>query len=130
VNGLDWKLREGYVRDLYPLTFPSALGLELAGVVTEAGAGVTRHEARAARPTHLHDPRVGVARDAQQHVGVIGQERPGPRRRPVVVTRGSRAVAFQPAAVALTVSTVAVAAGALLLTVKPYGAAAICVASA
>jgi len=41
VNGLDWKMREGYVRDAYPLTFPSALGLEFAGVVAEAGAGVT-----------------------------------------------------------------------------------------
>jgi NADPH:quinone reductase-like Zn-dependent oxidoreductase len=42
VNGLDWKLREGYVRDVYPLTFPSALGLELAGEVAAVGAGVTR----------------------------------------------------------------------------------------
>jgi NADPH:quinone reductase-like Zn-dependent oxidoreductase/quercetin dioxygenase-like cupin family protein len=42
VNGLDWKMREGYVRDAYPLTFPSALGLELAGEVVEVGAGVTR----------------------------------------------------------------------------------------
>ena len=42
VNGLDWKIREGYVRDAYPLTFPSTLGLELAGEVVEVGAGVTR----------------------------------------------------------------------------------------
>jgi NADPH:quinone reductase-like Zn-dependent oxidoreductase/quercetin dioxygenase-like cupin family protein len=42
VNGLDWKMREGYVRDAYPLTFPSALGLELAGEVAAVGAGVTR----------------------------------------------------------------------------------------
>jgi NADPH:quinone reductase-like Zn-dependent oxidoreductase len=27
VNGLDWKIREGYVRDAYPLAFPSPLGL-------------------------------------------------------------------------------------------------------
>jgi N-ethylmaleimide reductase len=45
VNGLDWKMREGYVRDVYPLTFPTALGLELAGEVAAVGAGVTRFRA-------------------------------------------------------------------------------------
>jgi NADPH:quinone reductase-like Zn-dependent oxidoreductase/quercetin dioxygenase-like cupin family protein len=45
VNGLDWKIREGYVRDAYPLAFPSPLGLELAGAVVETGAGVTRFHA-------------------------------------------------------------------------------------
>jgi NADPH:quinone reductase-like Zn-dependent oxidoreductase/quercetin dioxygenase-like cupin family protein len=42
VNGLDWKIREGYLRDAFPLRFPSTLGLELAGVVVETGSGVTR----------------------------------------------------------------------------------------
>lgn len=41
VNGLDWKVREGYVRDAYPLQLPTVLGIELAGVVEAVGAGVT-----------------------------------------------------------------------------------------
>jgi NADPH:quinone reductase-like Zn-dependent oxidoreductase/quercetin dioxygenase-like cupin family protein len=42
VNGLDWKVREGYVRDAYPLALPATLGVELAGVVVRTGPGVTR----------------------------------------------------------------------------------------
>lgn len=42
VNGLDWKLREGYVRDTFPLQLPTVLGIELAGVVEAVGPGVTR----------------------------------------------------------------------------------------
>jgi len=41
VNGLDWKVREGYVRDAFPLQLPTTLGIELAGVVEAVGAGVT-----------------------------------------------------------------------------------------
>lgn len=42
VNGLDWKVREGYVRDAFPLQLPSVLGIELAGIVEAVGPGVTR----------------------------------------------------------------------------------------
>lgn len=42
VNGLDWKVREGYVRDAFPLQLPTILGIELAGVVEAVGTGVTR----------------------------------------------------------------------------------------
>jgi NADPH:quinone reductase-like Zn-dependent oxidoreductase len=42
VNGLDWKVREGYVRDAFPLQLPTVLGIELAGTVEAAGAGVSR----------------------------------------------------------------------------------------
>ncbi|AJK49660.1 NADP-dependent oxidoreductase [Burkholderia plantarii] len=42
INGLDWKIREGYVRDAFPLALPTVLGIELAGVVEAVGAGVTR----------------------------------------------------------------------------------------
>ncbi|WP_019938903.1 NADP-dependent oxidoreductase [Bordetella sp. FB-8] len=41
VNGLDWKVREGYVRDAYPLQLPTVLGIELAGVVDAVGPGVS-----------------------------------------------------------------------------------------
>lgn len=40
VNGLDWKLRDGLVRDAFPLPLPATLGLELAGVVAAVGVGV------------------------------------------------------------------------------------------
>jgi NADPH:quinone reductase-like Zn-dependent oxidoreductase len=42
VNGLDWKVREGYVRDAFPLQLPTVLGIELAGVVEAVGENVTR----------------------------------------------------------------------------------------
>jgi len=45
LNGLDWKVREGYVRDVFPITFPAVLGIELAGVVEAVGPGVTRFRA-------------------------------------------------------------------------------------
>ncbi|GLS23321.1 NADPH:quinone reductase [Labrys miyagiensis] len=41
VNGLDWKVREGFVRDAFPLALPATLGIELAGIVTATGAGAT-----------------------------------------------------------------------------------------
>ncbi|HZF80835.1 MAG TPA: NADP-dependent oxidoreductase [Rubrivivax sp.] len=41
VNGLDWKVREGYVREAYPLALPTVLGIELAGVVEMVGPGTT-----------------------------------------------------------------------------------------
>ena len=42
VNALDWKIREGYVRDAYPLALPAALGVELAGEVAAVGPGASR----------------------------------------------------------------------------------------
>jgi len=44
VNGLDWKVRDGLVRDAFPLPLPAALGIELAGVVTATGPGATRFQ--------------------------------------------------------------------------------------
>jgi NADPH:quinone reductase-like Zn-dependent oxidoreductase len=29
VNGIDWKVREGYVRNAFPLQLPAVLGIEL-----------------------------------------------------------------------------------------------------
>ncbi|MDQ0607203.1 NADPH:quinone reductase-like Zn-dependent oxidoreductase [Variovorax sp. W1I1] len=42
VNGIDWKIREGFVRDAFPLQLPAVLGIELAGVVEALGAGASR----------------------------------------------------------------------------------------
>jgi N-ethylmaleimide reductase len=41
VNGLDWKIRDGLVRDAFPLALPAILGIELAGTVAEVGAEVS-----------------------------------------------------------------------------------------
>lgn len=40
VNGLDWKIRDGMVRDVFNLPLPAVLGLELAGEVISTGPGV------------------------------------------------------------------------------------------
>lgn len=40
-NPFDWKVREGYMKESAPLTFPATLGGDLAGVVAELGEGVT-----------------------------------------------------------------------------------------
>ena len=42
INALDWKVREGHVRDAFPLELPAVLGIELAGVVEAVGPGATR----------------------------------------------------------------------------------------
>jgi NADPH:quinone reductase-like Zn-dependent oxidoreductase len=42
VNGIDWKVREGYVRDAFPLQLPAVLGIEFAGVVEAVGPGASR----------------------------------------------------------------------------------------
>jgi NADPH:quinone reductase-like Zn-dependent oxidoreductase len=41
VNPLDWKVREGYLRDFVPHQLPLVLGWDLAGTVTQVGADVT-----------------------------------------------------------------------------------------
>jgi NADPH:quinone reductase-like Zn-dependent oxidoreductase len=44
VNALDFKVREGFVRDAFPLSLPTILGIELAGAVAEVGSGVEGFE--------------------------------------------------------------------------------------
>jgi NADPH:quinone reductase-like Zn-dependent oxidoreductase len=39
VNPIDWKVREGEMKDLWPHTFPLILGWDLSGVVEESGRG-------------------------------------------------------------------------------------------
>jgi NADPH:quinone reductase-like Zn-dependent oxidoreductase len=42
VNPFDWKVRAGYMKEFFPLTFPATLGWDVSGTVEEAGADVTR----------------------------------------------------------------------------------------
>lgn len=42
INPLDWKIREGYVQDAFPLQLPAVLGIELAGIVESVGLGMSR----------------------------------------------------------------------------------------
>ncbi|HEX7042656.1 MAG TPA: NADP-dependent oxidoreductase [Patescibacteria group bacterium] len=40
INPIDWKLREGYLKDYVPLNFPVTLGGDFSGVVKEVGESV------------------------------------------------------------------------------------------
>ena len=42
VNPIDWKVREGYMKDFWPHKFPLILGWDLSGVVEKLGRGVSR----------------------------------------------------------------------------------------
>src|SRR6266403_5584094 len=42
VNPIDWKVREGHMKDFWLHKFPLILGWDLSGVVEEIGAGVSR----------------------------------------------------------------------------------------
>ncbi|CAI1633211.1 Beta-ketoacyl-acyl-carrier-protein synthase I [Serratia marcescens] len=41
INPLDWKLRDGLLKNMFPLSFPCILGGEFSGKIIEVGAGVT-----------------------------------------------------------------------------------------
>lgn len=41
VNPIDWKIREGYLKQLFDYSLPLILGTDVAGVVEAVGAGVT-----------------------------------------------------------------------------------------
>jgi NADPH:quinone reductase-like Zn-dependent oxidoreductase len=42
VNPVDWKLRAGHMKEVFPLTFPSTLGWDVSGTVEETGDKVTQ----------------------------------------------------------------------------------------
>src|SRR5882672_2697052 len=42
VNPIDWKMRAGHVKEVFPLTFPATLGWDVSGTVEEAGDKVTQ----------------------------------------------------------------------------------------
>lgn len=41
INPFDWKVREGYLKDVMPLQFPTTLGVDFSGVIKEVGEEVT-----------------------------------------------------------------------------------------
>ncbi|MCI1591512.1 NADP-dependent oxidoreductase [Heyndrickxia oleronia] len=41
VNPIDWKLREGYLKEMLPFDFPIILGWDAAGIVSEIGSNVS-----------------------------------------------------------------------------------------
>ncbi|WP_420148189.1 NADP-dependent oxidoreductase [Spirosoma sp.] len=41
INPIDWKLREGYLKQMFPWDFPIILGWDVAGDIVEIGADVT-----------------------------------------------------------------------------------------
>ncbi|WP_312499429.1 NADP-dependent oxidoreductase [Enterococcus sp.] len=41
INPIDWKLREGYLKQMFPWQFPIILGWDIAGEVVEVGADVS-----------------------------------------------------------------------------------------
>lgn len=43
VNPVDWKIREGFLREVLPHEFPIILGWDVAGVVEKVGLEVTKH---------------------------------------------------------------------------------------
>jgi len=45
VNPVDWKIREGKMKDIISYQFPLILGLDMAGVVVNVGSLVTRFKA-------------------------------------------------------------------------------------
>ncbi len=42
VNPVDWKIREGYMRDVLPIRFPYTFGCDLSGTVEAVGENVTQ----------------------------------------------------------------------------------------
>ncbi len=42
VNPVDWKIREGYMSRVFPVSFPYILGCEVSGTIEAVGAGVTQ----------------------------------------------------------------------------------------
>jgi NADPH:quinone reductase-like Zn-dependent oxidoreductase len=41
VNPSDWKLREGFFKEMAPLRFPATLGMDFSGVIEKVGEGVS-----------------------------------------------------------------------------------------
>lgn len=69
VNPIDWKIRDGLMRDAFPLALPAALGIEFAGEVTAVGAGVTNF----APGDRVMGPHMGMGAYAD-HIAIAASE--------------------------------------------------------
>ncbi|TCM07394.1 NAD(P)-dependent alcohol dehydrogenase [Sphingomonas sp. PP-CC-3G-468] len=63
INPIDWKIRDGMMRIMTGRSFPRGMGMDLSGVVTAIGQGVTRFD--------VGDPVFGLARFKQ--TGALGE---------------------------------------------------------
>ena len=45
INPADWKIREGYMKNVMPFNFPATLGGDFSGVVMQVGEGLTLPDA-------------------------------------------------------------------------------------
>src|SRR5918999_287577 len=41
INPVDWKVREGFFKQMAPLQFPATLGMDFSGVIEKVGEGVS-----------------------------------------------------------------------------------------
>ena len=44
VNPIDWKIREGYMKQMISLQFPSTLGMDFSGIIKEVGKDISTEE--------------------------------------------------------------------------------------
>lgn len=44
VNPVDWKIRQGYLKNYFPHVFPMVLGRDVAGVIVKVGKNVTQYK--------------------------------------------------------------------------------------
>jgi NADPH:quinone reductase-like Zn-dependent oxidoreductase len=74
INPGEAKIREGALRDLYPATFPSGEGSDLAGVVEQVGTGVNGFA--------VGDEVIGFTDDRASHAELVAIEAENATRRP------------------------------------------------
>jgi alcohol dehydrogenase len=44
INPIDWKIREGYMKQMISLQFPSTLGMDFSGIIKEVGKDISTEE--------------------------------------------------------------------------------------
>jgi alcohol dehydrogenase len=44
INPIDWKIREGYMKQMISLQFPSTLGMDFSGIIQEVGKDISTEE--------------------------------------------------------------------------------------
>ena len=52
VNPVDWKVREGFFKQMAPLQFPATLGMDFSGVIEKVGEGVSSSDLKQANEVY------------------------------------------------------------------------------